>query len=151
MTDPGSADLHPLPHETFDAAPYWEGCRAGRLLIQYCRACASHQFYPRESCTACGSVHLDFVEASGLATVYAYSVCHKPLSPRFTDQTPYVVALVDVVEGPRMMTNIVGCPVSDLAIGTAVQVSFQSLGPDVVLPVFELAQSANGASQANNR
>jgi uncharacterized OB-fold protein len=137
MTGPSDADLQPLPHETFDALPYWEGCRAGKLVIQRCRDCAAYQFYPRDLCITCGSAQVEFVEVSGRAIVHAYSICHKPLSPRFADLTPYVVALVDLAEGPRMMTNIVGCPESELHIGMAVQVAFQHLGPDVTVPVFE--------------
>jgi hypothetical protein len=133
--------LQPLPLMTFDAVPYWQGCREGRLLLQRCSDCSSRQFYPRALCVCCGGVRLEFVEVSGRGVVHAFTICHRPLSARFAG-APYVVALVDLEEGPRMMTNIVGCPESEVRIGMDVQVSFQHLGEDVVIPVFEPAVSS---------
>jgi hypothetical protein len=133
--------LQPLPLMTFDAAPYWQGCREGRLLLQRCSDCSSRQFYPRALCVGCGGVRLEFVEVSGRGVVHAFTICHRPLSARFVG-APYVVALVDLEEGPRMMTNIVGCPESEVRIGMDVQVSFQHLGEDVAIPVFEPAGSS---------
>jgi uncharacterized OB-fold protein len=129
-------DPHPLPLRTLDAAPFWAGCRDRELLVQRCADCATFQFYPRAVCASCGSDRVQFLPVSGRGAVFAFTVCHRPLAPRFTGRTPYVVALVDLDEGPRMMTNIVGCPDTDVHIGMAVQVRFEQLNDDVSLPVF---------------
>jgi uncharacterized protein len=126
----------PLPLRTLDAMPFWQGCQDGELLIQLCAACGRHQFYPRNLCATCGSREVAFVRASGRGTVFSFTVCHRPLAPRFAARTPYVVALVDLAEGPRMMTNIIDCPESELRIGMAVEVTFGPLGDDVTVPLF---------------
>jgi uncharacterized OB-fold protein len=136
MSAEQSIDQHPLPLRTHDAEPFWAGCRNRELLVQRCAECATCQFYPRAVCASCGSDQLQFQPVSGRGEVFAFTVCHRPLAPRFAGRTPYVVALVDLDEGPRMMTNIVGCPVSDVQIGMTVQVSFEQLNEDVSLPVF---------------
>lgn len=127
-------DPAPLPLITLDARPFWDGCREHRLLLQYCESCARYQFYPRDACTACGGP-VTFVPASGKGRVYSFSVCHRPLTPRFGPEL-YVVALVDLAEGPRMMTNVVDCAPSEVRIGMPVSVRFRRLTDEVTLPVF---------------
>jgi uncharacterized OB-fold protein len=130
MTSP-----EPLPLRTLDAQPYWDGCLRGELLIQRCTRCGAHQFYPRAMCVTCTGP-VEFVPVSGRGVVHSLTVCHRPLTTRFGTE-PYVVALVDLAEGPRMMTNIVGCPPESVHIGMNVAVSFQRLTDDVAIPVFE--------------
>lgn len=131
---PTDMDVAPVPLRTLDAQPYWTGCERGELLIQYCSRCGLHQFYPRDACTGCGGA-VQFTPAAGDAIVHSFTVCHRPLTPRFA-ANPYVVALVDLAEGPRMMTNIVGCAPADVWIGMPVRVLFQRLADEVCLPVF---------------
>jgi uncharacterized protein len=134
---PSGLDALPLPVQLLDAQEYWAGCRDGRLLVQHCSGCDGWQFYPRVICAACGSVRLTFTEVSGRAVVHSFTVCHRSLGARFAARTPYVVALVDMAEGPRMMTNIVGCEPGEVTIGMPVRVGFETVTEDVVLPVFE--------------
>ena len=140
MTSAPPPSPEPVPLRTLDAQLYWDGCLRGELLIQRCDDCGRHQFYPRPMCAACGGA-VGFVPASGRATVHSMTVCHRPLTPRFGPD-PYVVALVELAEGPRMMTNIVGCPPEDVRIGMPVTVAFQRLTDDVSIPVFTPAAGA---------
>ena len=129
----GVSQLIPSPSSL--TAPYWNAAGRGELLLQRCRACDRHQFYPRGACTNCGNAELEWVQASGRGTIYSYTVFHRPPHPAF-DRLPLVVALVDLEEGPRMTTNIVGCDVGDVRIGMPVFVEFEQLTEDVGLPVF---------------
>ncbi|MGH6621903.1 MAG: Zn-ribbon domain-containing OB-fold protein [Alphaproteobacteria bacterium] len=124
-----SRDL-PAPIVNADSAPYWEGARNGRLLLQRCRDCGTLRFFPRYLCTACGSDHTEWAEASGRGTVHSFTIVHRAAFPEFQARTPYVVALIDLEEGPRMMTNIVGDDALEVAIGDAVTVAFEERGTD---------------------
>jgi uncharacterized OB-fold protein len=118
----------PAPIVNADSAPYWEGARADKLLLQKCGDCGTLRFFPRYLCTECGSDHTDWTEASGRGTVHSFTIVHRAAFPEFQAQTPYVVALIDLEEGPRMMTNIVGDDALDVAIGDEVTVEFEERG-----------------------
>lgn len=129
-------DLAFLPRETLEARAYWDGCRAGRLMVQRCAACGRHQFYSRAVCSHCGSWEVAHTQVSGRATVHASTVVHRPPHPRFAGRVPYVVALVDLDEGPRMMTMITGCAPADVHTGMPVEVVFEQVATDITLPMF---------------
>lgn len=95
----------PLPVPTPATAPYWEGTALGELRIQLCADCHRHYFYPRPSCPECGSADVSWVAASGRARLHTYLINHRP-APGF--EAPYAIAIVELEEGPRLMTNIVG-------------------------------------------
>jgi len=114
--------------------PWFDACNRGQLLIQQCGVCASFQFYPRILCAQCGARDPAWVEASGSARIASFTVVRRAVSEAY--DAPYVVALVDLVEGPRLMTNIVDCVPEALRVGTEVSVRFESWGGDVSLPVF---------------
>ena len=115
-------------------APFWDAAARHELTIQRCRACGAHQFYPRPFCLACDSADLVWVSAAGTGTVYAMTTVHLQVSPEF--EPPYVVAIVQLDEGPRLMTNIVegGC-----RIGDRVQVTWRARADAPPLPVFRPA------------
>ena len=123
-------DMLPNPTVNADSAPYWEGARDNKLLLQRCSDCGTLRFFPRYLCTECGSDNTDWVEAAGRGTVHSFTVVHRAAFPEFQAQTPYVVALIDLEEGPRMMTNIVGDDALDVEIGDAVTVAFEARGND---------------------
>ena len=125
------------PTRTALSEPWFEGCNRGELLLQQCTSCAAHQFYPRTLCTRCGSAALAWVESSGSGQVASFTVVRRPVSKAY--QAPYVVALVELAEGPRLMTNIVGCAPEEVCIGMPVTVTFESWSDDVSLPVFTAA------------
>jgi uncharacterized protein len=119
QTSPQGWD-RPLPQPDPLSATFWAAAAEGRLLIQRCPRCAQRQFYPRALCTRCGGTP-EWLEASGEGTIYTFTVIRQNGIPGFADRIPYVVAMVTLAEGPRMMGNVIGCPVEDVRIGMAVQ------------------------------
>ncbi|MBX6378726.1 MAG: Zn-ribbon domain-containing OB-fold protein [Clostridia bacterium] len=129
----------PLPSIDPETEPFWQGTRQGRLLFQECRACGQRQFYPRGFCTACGRDDLAWVESRGRGTVASFTVVHQAFDPSFSADVPYTVALVDLDEGVRMMSNIVGCDPAQVHIGMRVEVVFEPVTEDVTLYKFRPA------------
>ncbi|GAA2939874.1 hypothetical protein GCM10011428_68210 [Streptomyces violaceus] len=97
-----------LPEPDAFTRTYWDAAAEGRLLIRRCRACGRAHHYPREFCPRCWSEDVTWEAASGRATLYTWSVVHRNDLPPFAERTPYVAAVVDLAEGPRMMTEVVG-------------------------------------------
>ncbi|WP_415938125.1 Zn-ribbon domain-containing OB-fold protein [Streptomyces sp. 039-1] len=114
--------------------PYWDAAAEGRLLIRHCAACDRVHHYPREFCPLCWSEDVSWGPASGRATLYTWSVVHRNDLPPFGSRVPYVAAVVDLAEGPRMMTEVVGCEQAELRIGMDLEVAFRS-----GIPVFRPA------------
>ena len=134
-----------LPQPTPETQPFWEGCARGELMLQRCRDCDQPYFYPRQICPACGSTNVEWFTASGRATLYSYVINHRP-APGFEADAPYAIAVVELAEGPRMMTNIVGVPntPAELILDMELQVTFEQRG-DISLPVFAPAGKAVAA------
>ena len=134
----------PLPRPYQDTAPYWEAAKARRFVVQKCRDCGQHQFYPRGVCSHCLSSALDWVKGSGKATVYSFTVNHRAPHPGFQEKTPFVLAIVELAEGPRMMTNIVGVEPKpeNLPIDLPVEVTWEQLDDKITLPLFRPAGGA---------
>ena len=128
--------LPPLPRPYQDTAEYWAAAREHRFVIQCCNSCGEHQFYPRGVCSHCLSSELEWREASGNGTIYSYSVNHRAPHPGFADDLPFVLAIVELEEGPRMMTNIVVSDPDSVTIGKAVTVTFDDVTDQVTLPKF---------------
>ncbi|NLU70897.1 Zn-ribbon domain-containing OB-fold protein [Streptomyces sp. HNM0574] len=120
--------------------PYWDAAADGRLLLRRCRAagCGRTHHYPREFCPHCWSEDGEWAEASGSARLYTWSVVHRNDLPPFGERVPYVAAVVDLPEGPRMMTEVVDCPERDLSVGMELRVTFRA-EEDVTVPVFRPA------------
>ncbi len=129
----------PRPLPTEETRPYWEGAQQGELRIQQCGACGRHQFYPRLLCTHCGSEQVGWVRATGRGRIYSYTVNHRPAGPAFASMVPYVVALVDLEEGARMMANLLQCAPEEALIGMEVEVVFEDIGEGMRLPQFKPA------------
>lgn len=120
-----------------DSRPYWEGLARGELRIQRCNSCSRAVFYPRAACPHCFSDQLSWIVATGKGTIYSYTVAHQAFGA-FAADAPFVVAIVDLDEGVRMMTRIIDAPRERITIGTAVQVTFEMVGEDLTLPYFRL-------------
>lgn len=131
----------PLPIIDPDTAPYWKASTEHRLLIKLCTECGKHHFYPRELCPHCHSDAVDWVEAKGTGCIYSFTIARRPAGPSFKPDAPYVVAIVDLDEGARMMTNIIGSPVDSIRIGQRVSVSYEDVNEEVSLPKFVLSGS----------
>ncbi|HLG66770.1 MAG TPA: Zn-ribbon domain-containing OB-fold protein [Acidimicrobiales bacterium] len=129
-----------LPTIEAESQPFWEAAREGRLLLQRCEDCGAAQHYPRPFCASCWSERVRWEEASGKGRVYTYSVVHVNDLPPFAARVPYVVAAVDLDEGPRIMVNLVDVDPSELAVGMAVVVAFEQLTEEVTVPVFRPAR-----------
>src|SRR5712691_7222514 len=141
MSMPDVPRPKPLPIVTDENRPFWEGCRQGKLLLQYCEQCQRHQFYPRLYCMHCGSTELHWVEASGRGVIYSYTIIHRNKSPEFMQDTPYNVAIVQLEEGPRMMSNIVEITASDLRVGLPVTIIFDPVTVEISVPRFKRAET----------
>jgi uncharacterized OB-fold protein len=128
-----------LPEIDDFTRPFWGAATDGRLLIRRCRVCARAHHYPREFCPYCWSEDVDWERASGRATLYTWSVVHRNDLPPFGARAPYTAGVVDLVEGPRMMTEIVQCPEGGLSIGMALEVTFRQEDGEQAVPVFRPA------------
>ena len=125
-----------LPQPTPISEPYWQGCREGKLLLQQCDACEAFQFYPRVLCSACGHRVLSWREASGRGRVASFTVVRKPVSSDYP--TPSIIALIDLEEGPRMMSSLVDVEPDNVAVNAAVTVDFSDWSEGVAMPVFRV-------------
>jgi uncharacterized protein len=128
----------PLPKPTPETRHFWEGTRAGELRLQRCDECRHVYFPPRPFCPKCASRKVSAFKASGRATLYSYVINNRPIPP-FT--APYAIAVVELAEGPRMMTNIVGCAQTPeaLQLDMPLEVVFEQQSDEITLPFFKPA------------
>lgn len=130
----------PMPAPDSDTAPFWEGCRAHRLLIQRCASCATFRFPPGPFCPKCRSKAVEWVQSSGRGTVFSWIVVEHPVPPDiYGAEVPYVVALIALEEGVRIASNIVGCDPYSIAADMPVRVRFDDVDERLTLPRFEPA------------
>ncbi|WAL96147.1 Zn-ribbon domain-containing OB-fold protein [Streptomyces sp. Je 1-369] len=130
-TEPSVEPRFDLPEVDAFTRPYWDAAAEGRLLVRRCGACGAAHHYPREFCPRCWSEDVSWEEASGRATLYTWSVVHRNDLPPFGSRVPYVAAVVDLAEGPRMMTEVVDCEHGELRIGMPVCVTFREAAEGV--------------------
>jgi uncharacterized OB-fold protein len=131
-----------LPTVESATRPYWEAAKEGRLLIASCRACGKVHHYPRPFCPSCWSDDVEAIEASGRGTLYTYSTVYVNDLHPFKERLPYVAAMVELEEGPRLMTNLVDCEPEDLAVGMAVEVTFRPLTDELDAILFRPAAAS---------
>jgi uncharacterized OB-fold protein len=133
----GGAVPRALPVPTPETVHFWEGCKAGELRLQRCRSCKEAYFPPRPFCPRCGGRDIEAFAASGKATLYSYVINFRPRPDMGTE--PHSIAVVELAEGPRMMTNVVGCPQTPeaLQLDMALQVLFEKQSEEISLPLFE--------------
>ena len=135
----------PLPAITSEAKPFWDAAAQSKLVMQHCRDCHAWVWTPRPLCNECGSDGLEWTPMSGNGEVYSFTVIRqivgRAASKAFEPDVPYVVAWVDLDEGPRMITNIVQCPVEKVQLGMKVSVVFEQASPTIWLPKFKPAVS----------
>lgn len=120
-----TAHRYDVPEADVFTRTYWDAAAEGRLLIRRCGACGRAHHYPREFCPHCWSEDVTWEDASGLATLYTWSVVHRNDLPPFGQRTPYVAAVVDLAEGPRMSTEVVESGPGELRAGLALEVVFR--------------------------
>ncbi|MEZ5383613.1 MAG: Zn-ribbon domain-containing OB-fold protein [Microthrixaceae bacterium] len=131
-----AAEGRPVPVPTPETQHFWDGTKAGKLLLQRCERCEHVYFPPRPFCPACSCREVAVVESSGRGVLWSYVISHRP-HPAF--EGPYAIAVVRLDDGPQMMTNIVGCePTPEaLVLDMVVRVRFEPLTDDITLPLFE--------------
>ena len=139
MSDEARPLPAPAPAVSPEAKPYWDATAEGRLLLQRCSDCETVLWYPRGFCPSCSSVRLEWFEATGRGTVYSYTVIRRGAAPPYAGGEPYVLAYVELDEGPRVMTNIVDCDPESVSVGDAVQAVFHDTGEGSALVRFRPA------------
>lgn len=123
---------HLVPHPTPEDREFWEGARRGELRIQRCTSCGRHQHYPRMLCSHCGKATLEWITASGLGTVYSYTVIRQNGVPPFAERVPFVVAAVDLDEdGARLLAAMPSVEPGRVQIGMRVQATFRAASDDL--------------------
>lgn len=131
----------PIPHPSAETAPYWEACKRHELQLPYCTACAQFFFYPRFFCPSCFGSDLEWRAVSGKATLYTYAIQHRPQAPGF--EPPYITAIVELEEGPRVMTNLVDIEPApqNVQVGMPLEVVFEDVSDEIAMPLFRPASS----------
>jgi uncharacterized OB-fold protein len=133
MTTPSKPD--PLVNNW--ARPFWDGTKEEKLLIQKCADCQKHIFYPRMACPFCFSDNIEWVEAAGKGTIYAFTVVENNAPSPFVPDMPFVIAVVILEEGVRMLSNIVECDPYALQCDQAVEVAFVKRNDEFTMPMFK--------------
>ena len=130
-----------LPVIDPDTAAFWAGAREHRFLVRHCNACGRKHFYPRHYCPHCWSENCEWRPSSGRGRLYSYTVIHETDVPAFRERLPYIVALVDLEEGVRVVSNVVECTPEIVHVGMPVEVVFEHLSDEITLPQFRPRQS----------
>jgi uncharacterized OB-fold protein len=129
----------PLPEVNETTKPFWDACRADRLDLQKCKSC-DHLRYPvSHVCPECLSYDHEWVTVSGKGEVFSYIVFHQVYNQAFAKDVPYNVAVIQLAEGPRMISNVTGVPNDQVKVGDKVQVTFDHVTDDVAIPRFRPA------------
>lgn len=126
----------PVPRPAPESVPYWEAAKRHKLAIPHCNSCGHYWFPPSQRCPSCLSADFEWAEVSGRGKVYSFVVFHRVFHPAFENEVPYVVALVELAEGPRLLTNVIGIPPEDVRCEMPVKVTFDDVTPDASVPKF---------------
>lgn len=135
-----------IPPTSPASEAFWEATRRRELVLPWCLTCEAPIWYPRETCPRCLGSGIEWRSASGRGVVYAVTVEHRPQNPGMRPIAPYAVALVDLDEGVRILSSIVGCAPEQVRVGTEVSLSWEPLPDGRHLPVFEPVAGSTGAS-----
>ena len=128
-----------LPEPTTLDAPFWDGLRAGELHLQHCAACGAFQYPAETFCYECGGTDLPWEATSGGGTVYSFITVHQRYHPAFADNLPYNVSVIELDEGPRLISNVVDIPSDEVEVGMRVKASPRALDDERSWLYFERA------------
>jgi len=140
--------LKPLPKLNADTMPFWDGCRNHELRFQKCTECGHVRWPPSIICPLCYSNRTEWIRASGKGKVFSFVVYHKAYHPAFEADLPYVVAIVELEEGPHFLTNIVGCDPGAVSCEMPVNVIWEDVTEEFSLPKFTITMSAHGSGKS---
>ena len=131
--------LPPLPQITAETRPFWESCKEGQLKLQRCADCSEFRFPPSVACPNCSSMNCSWEPVSGMGSIFSFVTFQRLYHKAFASLLPYVVAVVELVEGPRLVSRLAGLKETDVVkCGALVKLRFEPLSGDLVLPLFEL-------------
>jgi uncharacterized OB-fold protein len=130
------AGQKPVPVPSPESAPFWKAAKEHRLLVPHCRACGKFWFPPSRLCPHCLSADNGWEKVSGRGKIYSFVVFHRVYHPAFAAEVPYVVAIVELEEGPRMLTNIIGIAVDQVRCNMPVTVTFDDVSNEIAIPKF---------------
>jgi uncharacterized OB-fold protein len=125
-----------------DTAPFWEACRRRELVLQRCVACGRFQHPPLAGCRECGGTRLEWARVGGRGTVFSYTIAHHPFLPALQEHVPYNVVVVELDDaaGVRLVSNLVDTPPGEIRVGMRVELVWEEVGAEVVLPRFRRAR-----------
>ena len=126
--------IKPLPKPTAWSQPFWDGAKEGKLLLKRCKVCGHIDHPPYLFCTECSSEESEWIQASGKGKLYAYAVNTYGVPFPFMEDLPYVLAMIDLQEGPRMISNVVQCDHNELKNGMELEVVFEAASSEISLP-----------------
>lgn len=129
----------PLPTPDADTAAFWKGLNEGKLLLQHCLDCAHVQYYQQGMCRRCGGERLEHRPASGRGKVHSFSVVHRAPGPAFKRDVPYAVLLVELEEGPRMISSLAGADPESVTFDMPVELACEKASDEITLPRFRPA------------
>ena len=135
-------DEKPLPTPNADTRIFWEQCRQHRLKFQQCVNCGHIRWPPSFICPSCYSASHDWIASAGRGTVFTFVVYHQAFHPAFENDLPYVVAIIELAEGPRILSNIVHCRPDAVTCGMPVELTWEDVTETVSLPKFQPAADA---------
>ncbi len=126
-----------LPIPDGDSEGFWEGCRSSELRLQFCLSCSTYRYAPKRICPFCWSTEFEWRTTTGRGQVYTFTIEHHAYHPAWKEDVPYVIAIIQLEEGPRMTSRIVGVKPEDVRIGLPVQVTFNKATEEISLPLFK--------------
>lgn len=132
----------PLPQPDPDTQLFWDGCNEERFLVPRCVPCGKTRWPPGPMCPHCQSTATEWIESSGAGSVYSWVVVTHPVDPVFIDQVPYVVAMIDLAEGVRVVGNVEDCAPDEIVAGMAVELFFEQRDQHTKIPNFRRAWTA---------
>ena len=129
----------PIPTPSEDSRPYWEATKTHEMKLQQCRACGAFRFPPAEVCPECTSEDYEWKPVSGKGRVFSFVIYHRAYHPGFQEELPYVVAVIELDEGPRMLSNVIGCKPEEVRCDMPVEVTYEDITDEMTLPKFRPA------------
>jgi uncharacterized OB-fold protein len=130
----------PLPRPALESQPFWQGCKKHQLLLPRCVHCGFYWFPASVTCPKCLSLQWEWTPSRGKGKIYSFGVYHRVYQKGFEPEMPYAVALVQLDEGPRLVSNIIGCAPQELRCDTPVEVVFEDVTDDTTLYKFRVAE-----------
>lgn len=130
--------LKPIPIPSQESKPYWEALRAHKLLMPHCDACDKFWFPPSHNCPRCAAENWQWRPVRGQGRIFSYVVYHRVYHPGFASEVPYAVGVIELDEGPRLLSNVIGRAPQDLRCDMRVEVTFDDITPEATIPKFRV-------------